>query len=75
VRRSGVRQPLVVRVRPDGARVLLDGHHRAVAVLRRGLADSVPAVLVSCPCTMGCAFTAELLAEYRERASDDGWAQ
>jgi hypothetical protein len=74
VRRDGVRQPLVVRERPDGARVLLDGHHRAVVVLRERLARRVPVLLVTCPCTMGCGWTAAILEECRERGAADGWA-
>lgn len=74
VRRDGIREPLLVRVRPNGEHVLLDGHHRAVAVLREHLADRVPVVAVTCPCTMGCAVMWRALQTLRDRAVADGWA-
>jgi hypothetical protein len=73
IRRDGIREPLLVRVRPNGERVLLDGHHRAVAVLREHLADRVPVVAVQCPCTMGCAVMWRVLQTLHDRAVADGW--
>ncbi|MDM7855224.1 ParB/Srx family N-terminal domain-containing protein [Cellulomonas alba] len=74
IRRHGLREPLLVRVRPNGERVLIDGHHRAVAVLREHLADRVPVIAVSCPCTMGCAVMWRELQTLHDHAVADGWA-
>jgi len=73
VRRDGIREPLLVRVRPNGEHVLLDGHHRAVAVLREHVAASVPVLEVTCPCTMGCAVMWRVLQTLHDRATADGW--
>lgn len=73
IRRDGLREPLLVRIRPNGDRVLIDGHHRAVAVLREHLTDQVPVRAITCPCTMGCAVMWRELQALHEHALADGW--